>query len=252
MRLGWFPEWPQGAPSKCPCGKPGSDLRENPVHPLHCEKNKRTAINRRHDGIVQTIAAVFRAARCQVQVEPASCFFDDNEHPDIRIVAGFATLMVDVSVGCPQATSYLQGKGELVQGAVAKARESEKSRKYSRKCEDRGWVFVPAVFETLGLRGKAQKAILTTLMKVCEDVAPFSVFRSLYTQGCAAALARGNADVMEEGKKRTELNRFYLEQRADACDEARDPPVFEEGEKRPTRPPLVGEPFLPNPRLSFL
>ncbi len=246
LRLGWLPPWPRGIPAKCPCGLEGSDLSTNPIHPLHCDQIKRRGINRRHDGIVQTIAAVCRAAGCQVEVEPAACFFDNNKHPDLKVVAGVDTIMVDVCVHSPQARSYLdKGKSPtgLQQGGAAWQGERKKERKYQKKCEDRGWSFVPAAFEPLGLFGQAHKLLLTSLDRVCEDVVPFSLIRRLYTQGCAAALARGNADVMAEGRRRTELNRFYIERKADSMvveDGSSAPPFDEEGEeeRRPSRPPL--------------
>ena len=207
MRLGWFKAWPEGKPSKCPCEKKFSDLKTNPTHPLHCNQLKRRTINFRHDGIVQSLAAVYRLAGCSAVVEPASCFPGSNAHPDLKIVAGFETYMIDVTVRSPIAPSYAPLHPEEKQGALAERGEQDKNRMYEKQCNDKGWHFVPAAFEVFGLFGKKNKELLAILDKTCEDVvAPARLVKKMWMQACSTALARGNYEVLAEGRARTDPN----------------------------------------------
>jgi hypothetical protein len=76
LRLGLPPA--ERLPEKCLCNKV---MAHDPVHFLSCRRITRSAINRRHNMVVQALATWIRRAGGSATVEPKNLSFEDGKRP---------------------------------------------------------------------------------------------------------------------------------------------------------------------------
>jgi hypothetical protein len=91
-------------------------------------------------------------------------WFDNKPYPDGVVYGGGDDLIVDTSIRTPLRVDLLASTASKA-GHAAALGEVEKERLYSALCKDRGFVLLPAVFESFGAIGKR----LAEHMKELED-----------------------------------------------------------------------------------
>ncbi len=199
-RLGLPPANLADMPSvDCFCGE--ADFKDDPSHLHACPLLRRTAVNARHNGIVQALASLARnELGLHVSIEPS--WYDakgGQDRPDAVITTHARSWLVDVSVVHSSAASYLSRfHTHLRPRAAAAQREKEKHGKYDGMADANGpgMTMVPFVLESFGAVGEEASAFIHTLAHLSGDAAAFTrhAFDCL-----SVALQRGNARISKEG-----------------------------------------------------
>ena len=204
-RLG-APFMPAGAPVvRCFCG----DLVEpgDPHHPMLCNKLS-GAKTSRHDLIVQCWRRSAHRATVATAVEPPTARLRtpggdariDGSRGDLLLALTAGLTMVDVSVTCPTAATYLLAAAR-VDGSAAARRDTAKKAKYAQDGAG-GYAFVPLSVETHGRWGKPAMQLLKQL----SDHAGFQdadgpSFITNALGELSVALCKGNHIVFRAGLK---------------------------------------------------
>ena len=183
----------------CACGV---ELESNPLHLLSCRHLVAT-MNLRHNKVLSTLLAIagmtLVTARKEVTVEG-----DGRKRTDgLFVVKGKAT-MIDVSIICPTAKTYVKA-GRKSLGA-AQIREKQKIEKYDKEVKNHGMDFIPFVVETTGGMGGKAKRLIDQLMDeaLANNATSFVPDRVdlFIKRAVAVAVQIGNGMVAQEGIRR--------------------------------------------------
>ena len=185
----------------CACDQVPS-LREDPEHPLHCEKY--TGLwKSRHDSVKQTLADIATQCGASVSIEPDQ-LYSDGKTPDLLIHMGARSIAVDVTVKHTLAPSYVSN---LAQTALRVAREGERVKifKYEAESKAMGMEFTPFSIETLGGWGPAAQRLVKELADHAARHTSYSKTEALrhLVQGIALAVQRGNAFLLKSAYQRS-------------------------------------------------
>lgn len=116
---------------------------------------------RRHDRIRDYLAAEFRKAGFQVQVEPRDlCTYNARRPADVQVmsISPGQDLLIDVSIASPFTNAHVS---ETSVGQAAELREREKRNTYAQELEGiHGALFTPFVIESMGGRGPITDRLL--------------------------------------------------------------------------------------------
>ena len=188
---------PPDLPTYCPLCRSNTDLDIDPWHALSCTSQRRKII-KRHNSVAREIYKWIHHLGGQAKLEPLDLEDGSNRRPDLEIIMGGKTFLVDVSIRnptCPS-NSALGAKGKLKVAATA---EKEKSKKYEAMALEQGAEFVPFILETHGGFGDRASAFIDLLVKESAALshawAPHEVVYGLH-HSIAVALHRGSADAL--------------------------------------------------------
>ena len=122
----------------------------------------------RHNQVCQILAIWCRRLGASVVLEPTSLDNRNQNRPDLHVILGHQTYLVDVSIVHPTAPS------NVVQAArplnTAKKREQAKIRQYSSMSRQQNAIFVPFVLETFGGFGKRAVRFLKDIAQFADGV----------------------------------------------------------------------------------
>jgi hypothetical protein len=195
-KLGLPPLPAHAMPSTCICG---ANLKGSHDHFLTCNRIRKDL---RHDTTARVFEALGKRAGLITWLEPRGSDPNDERRTDLRLVGAGISLELDVSIVHPSSPSYLSAS-YLKNNKCAHTREIEKSVKHSARCQRRGAIFYPGVFESYGSFGAEVTTFCGLLAQATGDHnnVPVSSYL-LYTriiQPVAVSLSRGHTLLIEKG-----------------------------------------------------
>ena len=169
----------------CVCGvSPGRD--NFVVHALTCNKVSGFTWASRHALLKVALKKVLRQYGFRPdEHEPRF----GGEGPDVCFLLGDSPMLVDVTVVCPMAASYVESEATSP-GSTLKSVEADKCRQYGTFASDRGMHFAPLAFTTSGTPGPKSLAFLRRCSNYTADPLGF-MQHSLMALGVAIQI--GNA-----------------------------------------------------------
>ena len=199
-------------PVMCPCCQEVGALGRDATHFLGCPRMARTGLTRRHDAIVQHIAAWCNSMQFPAVVEPK--IDGERRRPDVEIILERGRLAVDVSVVHPAAPTYINHHHATVSAtAPITARENQKNSKYRATVARAGAEFLPFVTSSFGGFGAAAMRFFSILRESVDAMDPIAwssdPVGDLIRDLCVV-IQRGNASATCEGhRKLGELQRYH-------------------------------------------
>jgi hypothetical protein len=185
-------------PDTCRCGS--SILPPFSSHFHSCHLMRRREVTARHDLLVQSVARLARSVGCTVTVEPRP-ITGQSIRPDLKIVGSTGSLMVDVSVAHPLASSFIRASS-VERGRAAASRERVKQRKYAALAAREHCQILGFVLESYGAFGADAVKVLKFLANEGDYngviITP-AQFLSYARNVISVTLQRGNAMVVAGG-----------------------------------------------------
>lgn len=196
LRLGTFQPAAAGTGYRC---LPGcdTDLRMYPLHGLHCKLTRRSECNDRHNAAVQVIADIVNMIGGVARTEPQSFVFDDGRRPDLRVVLGGRTMLIDVTIQDPCAPSVVNSS-QAREGVIKRA-DKMKHDKYAQQCHEFGVEFHPMAFEISGHYGGRVKHVFHEIAAYAarmDNGFSYAYVRQLLSLAVGAAIQQGNHEAL--------------------------------------------------------
>ena len=179
------------------------EMSLSPAHFLGCPQMARTSLTARHDSAVRRLHSFFTSLDIPSYVEPRMDD-QDGKHPDLEVHLETGVVLIDVSVVCPCAPSYVDSAARDA-SACLRAREQAKIAKYRQQVAEARALFVPFVVSAFGGFGAAACDFLSLLR-----VAAAARMDALWARNpvdelvrdLSMGLQRGNAIAQIEGCRR--------------------------------------------------
>ena len=194
-------------PLSCRCKKP---LRFDPYHFLSCKITSLTAINFRHNMVVQAIKQWIRRAGGIALIEPTNLSLNYGKRPDLHIVLGTWQCLADVTVTHPCAPSNIGAA--LVELGLSRRAETQKNKRYRTMASAQGTHFLPVAAETFGAIGDSAYLLFSKIADYAEEsthgvIWQRNAVRLGLINAVAMAIQRGNAICITRGLHQAQYNR---------------------------------------------
>ena len=150
------------SPATCYCG---ADLSHDPWHVLSHKGGPEAT--RRHDACVDVLEDWVHRVGGQAFVEPRQDFWEDRRRPDIKIVLGAQSYLIDVRITHPTAACWIQHACQGPLRATIPA-ANQKRRRFDALAAAEGSIFVPFILETHGGIANEARTFLNTLAKFAQ------------------------------------------------------------------------------------
>jgi len=147
------------APTTCYCG---TDLSNDPWHVLS-HKGGPEAL-RRHDACVNVLEDWVHRAGGQAFVEPRQDFWEDRRRPDLRVVLGAQSYLIDVRITHPTAACWVPHACQGPLRATIPA-SNQKRRRFDALAAAEGSVFIPFILETYGGFADEARTFINTIAR---------------------------------------------------------------------------------------
>lgn len=177
----------------------------------------------RHNKLTTEIKHMLAYAGISSEYEPSLGLADKNVRPDLLAhhpsFEGFGeipeesskNIYFDISVTHPTNTSLIKtNKDYLTSGFAAKAKYSEKMRKYKEIISKKDALFLPLIFETYGLFHPMLKQLIVQTAKKASSFhsIPEEKITNYWTIRLSCMLQKGNANLLES--RAQSLDKLFL------------------------------------------
>jgi hypothetical protein len=179
----------------------------DPIHALSCQRTRGRELTERHDSVVDSTAAAFRACGVQVHVEARGHDHETDKRPDIFGVINGVPTYIDVGIVHPSAKSY---RKEPI-GAVADKYAAMKIVKYRPLAMRRNGVVLPMIAESSGGFGQHALNLLADLRRCASEnaaIASPQVIVNNFLDAVAIGIQRGNALAVRRSVEMTQRDEY--------------------------------------------
>jgi hypothetical protein len=186
------------------CGSCHASVNDDELHYLSCNHEKSGTILDRHNLVAGVIIKWVRqlgGSAISLDQSPNVMANDTRKRPDIKVVLGLSSFLIDVVVKNPAALSNIQ----LSQSPASLCAVAEKSKRnmYELDAKEAGSTFIPFALEVFGACGKSAAGFISRLATFGHDEtgsgwsAP-DIYNNL-TYDIAAAVQTGNSRIIHKG-----------------------------------------------------
>jgi hypothetical protein len=171
----------------------------NSWHPLSCVALSATAWTRRHNQVLAVIDRFCRTMLVHTEMEPAGLDADSENRPDIQIDLPEKTVLGDVTVLHPTASSWRKLVAKRDVAAAGDKKAAAKNKKYAEMAKRKDMEFYPIVFYTYG---GFHSSTLRFIAALCDAFDPAvallsrAEFKRALKQQIAIVVQRGTANIM--------------------------------------------------------
>ena len=184
----------------CSCG---FSLAENTAHKLSCEHLGGYTEVHRHDDVKDTCSRVLKSWGFSVISEPEFYVYDDGslKRPDLCVFDGFQSIVTDITIVDPAATTAIAKGSDRVQGISATQASERKARKHGAAVESADHIFIPVAIEAYGHCDLKVDAFLKRLSQsIVLEMRKVFIAEALDAMACA--VQRGNSRILTAACRR--------------------------------------------------